>query len=417
VFGSRSRLIAIELVALALSALGCADPRYPEAQFASAVALGTDRYWVVGRYGFAAEGRGPYLHRADFPETSATPEWAWESMGGTDMPGGHVVELVGRTYLFTAGSEVFRRDPAGWSPVAVRFSTNDNPPGEDQAQINQVLVTPTGDALVHVHATELYWVDGAGIERGLMKREKLPHFFTWLGFVHGTLHGVGWEGDDRAVFARADVDQWTKVVVFPKKMGQPEGVVPLEDGRVGVVVDGALVEVGAGGSVRVVPISELVAETTRRPLVVAGDAPAPGPNVAAPEPLSADPDVPTPSQAPARTPNRPPDSQGARQPQILAPQKEERRRVQRVLGVGPDRYALGIATGYGSVDTLVILGESKGTWSRRVVRCDILGARRPIGVIEADGGTVYVPTHRGSVVEIRTDGACGESQPPLLPDG
>src|SRR5262249_19176101 len=99
--------------------------------------------------------------------------------------------------------------------------------------------------------------------------------------------------------------------------------------------------------------------------------------------------------------------------QMLAPpRKDERRRIQKVIHLGPDRYALTMAEGWNSPETLVLVGKG----GRRVVRCDILRVNRPIGVIEAKDGTVYVPTHRGGVVEVRDDGACGEPQPPLLPD-
>lgn len=402
-----SRISAISLCCAALASAGCADPRYPAAQVASAVTIGADRYWVVGRYGFAAEGRGASLHRADFPETGNTPDWAWESTS-SELEGGHVVELSGRIYLLTAGSEVFRRDPTGWHAVPTRFTTNDNPPGEDRAQIDDVLVTPEGKALVHVHADELYWIDADGLERSVMKREALPHFFTWLGFVQGRLHGVGWGGDDRVVFARESAGRWSKVVVVPKALGTPDGVFPLEDGRLGIVLGGAVIASGPEG-LQVVPVADLLPRPPFQPLVVATDDVPAGASVAAP---ATGPELVDPAQVPGPAARSSPAPSSAQRQPIAVEASSPREKVQRLLRVAPDRYALVVGEGCEGADTLILLGGGR----RRVVRCDILRVRRAIGVIEAKDGTVYVPTSRASVVEIRPDGACGEPQIPLLPD-
>ena len=278
---------------------------------------------------------------------------------------------------------------------------------------------------MHVHADELYWVDADGLERSVMKHEVLPHFFTWLGFVHGKLHGVGWEGDDRAVFAREGAGRWTKVVVVPKAMGAPDGVFPLDDGRLGLVLAGAIFAVDEGTSLRPIPIDDLLPRPPSKLLVVASEGPTEA-SVAAPAspiepvdpaqmPSPAQPSMPTqPSNAAQPTsPGTPihvPEPQVARE--AIAEPRASRVRVQHVLRVAPDRYALVVGEGYGSAETLILLGGGR----QRVVRCDILRVRRAIGVIEAKDGTVYVPTSRASVVEIRADGACGEPQVPLLPD-
>lgn len=387
----------LPIVIAALVAAGCAGARYPQAQTVSGLAAHGEHYWVVGRYGFAAEGRGAVLHRADFPETSRTPGWAWEASSGL---AGHVVELGGVAYLISEGGEVFRRQGGAWGALPTRFSSDSGPPDEDVAQVDDVLVTPDGRVLVHVHATQLYWADRGGLERGVLQREELPHYFTWLGFAHSRLHGIGWDGDLRAVFARDAKGSWSKVTSIPKGADEPKAVVALVDGRVAVVLDGELRAIDPGGDLRTIPLVDLLA----------GNRPA---LVMAAEEASAPSSPPSPSPPPSQPMGPPQPTPSPRRPDlaIAADALPPRATIQLVLRVGPGRYALVLGEKFGSAETIVILGAGP----TRVVSCDILRVRRAIGVVEAPD-RIYVPTQRASVVEIRGNGACSEPQVPLLPD-
>jgi hypothetical protein len=392
-------LLAMTIVASGAVA-GCAGTEWRAAQTARAVFdPASERYWVTGNYGFAAEGRAGKLTRADYEEPDGAPDWAWDTMMS---PGGFVVELEGLVYLFTHGGQVLRRDGARWTQLDV-----DLVPDQDSEQINDAFVGPDGRLVLHVHSQLIFLGDRAGLERGVLVREPTPSFYTWIGHVDGVLHGLGWDetGNVRALHRRTGPRRWEVITRLPiNDPSDSSAIFAFGDrGDVAVVLGGEIAVVDRRGAARTATVEDIVGPRhPRAPLQIAGDAPAPlQVPEAAPVPLP----LPAPTPAPTPTPSGdypgPERAPGARAP---APYK-----LRGVFPLRAGHTALQL-DGAGS-EVIAVVGRD----GVRFFSCDILQVRRVVAVIEGRD-RLFAITDRASVVELGADGACGEPQPPLLPE-
>lgn len=391
-------------------------------------------YWVTGSLGFAAEGHGARLSRADFPETSSEPDWAFEA---NMFPGAHVIELGGVTYLITHGGSVYRRQGVGWQ------RTRGVVPAEYEGspvQVDRVLLAPDGRALIHVHAQSLFFANQVALEGGPMPSEPMPKYIWSLGFVRGRLTGTSYDGERRAIFERAAPQQWDVRGVLPIGASEVLAVIPFgENGLAAATYHGLHVVDGPGDRtptrfVRATDLADLrklapavVAEptlargptpTTQPSLTIATDGPAtPEVSAPAPAPGARPPDAPPAPTSPSPTVAAP--ESPASTPRGLLAASSPPATPEREQGGGPSiegafllpsgRAALSIEPAAGTDAGILVLDATRAQF----FRCDILGARRIIGVVEA-GDHLLAISSEGAVAVLFRDRPCSEPQPPII---
>jgi hypothetical protein len=380
-------------------------------------------YWVTGSLGFAAEGRGARLTRADFPETSSEPDWAFEA---SMFPGAHVIEVGGVTYLITHGGSVYLRVGQAWARTrgAVPSESTGWP-----AQVDRVLLAPDGRALIHVHAQSLFFADKTALEGGPMPSEALPKYIWSLGFVRGRLTGTSYDGERRAIFEREGPSQWSVRGVLPGDASEVLAVIPVgEQGLAAATYYGLHVvdQAGVRTPTRFVRADALADLSKRAPptAVVPVAMPRPGLTVATdgpddPSPAhdpSPAPPTPAPMGPPAVATPEPPagSTAGVLVAAESPPATPERHRlggppIEGAFLLPSGRAALSVK-GTDSTDPgVVVLEGARATF----LRCDILAVRRVIGVVEA-GESLLAISSEGAVAVLFRDRPCREPQAPVI---
>lgn len=374
-------------------------------------------YWVTGSLGFAAEGRGARLTRADFPETPGEPYWAFEA---NMFPGAHVVTLGGATYLITHGGSVYRREGVAWARTRGAIPPDS---GGGPAQVDRVLLAPDGRALIHAHSQALHFADAAGLEGGSLSSETMPKYIWSLGFVRGRVTGTSYEGQRRAIFEREAPQQWSVAGVLPADASEVLGVIPFgELGLAAVTYHGLHIVDRTGLRAptrfmradeladlsRIAPAAPVVPVAAPRPgLTVATDAPgdqvsAPsGPNEAAPRTVATD-------GPPSRTAPR-----GLVAPES-PPLKSERERlggppIDGVFLFSSGRAAISVKATDDSDPGVIVLDGARATF----LRCDLLAVRNIVGVVEA-GDRWLAISREGGVTVLSADRRCTEPQAPMI---
>lgn len=243
---SRMRPVTLLVAVLALAGCGGYTP-YPEAQTVSD--LGDGRFWIAGSDGLAGVYDGQRIVRRDYPMVKSDDDWAYAA--SSDVPAARVVMLAGNAYLFTRHADVLVwRETRGWQSVDVRFPADSG----DRPQVNAVIVAPDGGVVVQLHSkTFAFAASPADLLASRFRAEAAPTYFTWVGFVEGTLYGVGWDasGYVRALWRhdasgwhqRSSLGKFTESTGFALRL--PEG--PVAVGR----TDGLLVPSGAAEPERI----------------------------------------------------------------------------------------------------------------------------------------------------------------------
>ncbi len=390
-------------VAAAMMASGCSSSfAIMQAQHVAIDPADGAHFWVTGSLGFVAEGRGVRLSRADFPESSDEPDWAFEA---NMFPGAHVVTQGGRTYLVTHGGSVFRRERREWRRLRTHVPS-ESP--DWPVQVNQVLASPDGELIIHAHAQRLWHAGGQVLEQGGMRPEEMPKYIWSLAFVRGRIVGTSYDGDLRAIFERVAPAEWEVRGVLPSRASDVLAVVPFgERGLAAVTYYGLHVvdEPGIRVPTRFVRIDDLVDLRMRaptqppsaRPLVVAGDAPS--------APLESGGDAPTPS--PEALPS--PVVAAPRAPAQAERERTDGAPIQGAFVLPSGSAALVVGAKTGTVPGVVLLGSD----GAHFFPCDLLSARRIIGVVERSDRLLALSSV-GSVGELFPEGQCTEPQPPLL---
>jgi hypothetical protein len=207
-------------------------------------------FWVAGTEGFAAHSTGDgTLRRVDYPRRRGAPDYAYEPFS---LPAAHPLVIGGQTFLFTrAGDVLLHRGEApgeAWSRVQVKLPTN----GGDAAQIDAAMASPDGQIVLHLHSDTLVWATPSELVRGVFRADKTPGYVTWLGFLDGALHAVGWAegGNQRAVFRRGGEGKWELLGQIPKEAylsDDLDALVRMPGGRLAVTTGAGLYARGARG--------------------------------------------------------------------------------------------------------------------------------------------------------------------------
>ncbi len=399
-------------VLFALAAFACSPvPPSSTVQRVVVVDPTAPSYWLTGSFGFVAAGEGTRLSRLDFPASSAEPDWAYEA---SMFPGAHPVVAQGETLLVTHGGHVLRRAQGGWQQVGGRL------PGEygDSTQVDQVLVEADGKLWVHVHGQLLLRASALGLLRGELTQEQMPKYIWNLHLIDGVLHGVSYEGEQRAIFVRTAPGKWAPRALLPASASEPFALGSSFDGGIVAVTAYGLHAAPKGSTAtRFLPGREIADLSGVAPLVVAGgsltereQAPQQQPPQPQQQPVERDGSAGAPALSAATS------FDPASLPGLLA---------SGTAGAAPNGSEVPIAAAFqlvsgrlalvmnatGSVPGIALVGPEP----TRLHRCDLLRARRVVGVVERSDGLLAI-TSRGSVLELGSRGACSEAQPPLLPE-
>jgi hypothetical protein len=160
---------------------------------------------------------------------SNKPDWAYERRS-PDQPSALVVVVEGQTLLFTSGADVLSWSPSGWTRHDVQFPSAR---GDDQPQLNRVLLLPDRRLLIQLHPDILLLASLSDLLASRFVDERAPTFFTHLEVIDGRVYGLGWDesGNVRAVWARAHVG-WSLVARLGHEADQSSmrGLIMLDDG-------------------------------------------------------------------------------------------------------------------------------------------------------------------------------------------
>ncbi|MFO0760159.1 MAG: hypothetical protein U0359_27005 [Byssovorax sp.] len=265
---AKGLFLTAALCLVGLGDLGCA--RTVDLRAETAVSDGGAGFWVAGTEGFAAYSAGDgTLLRRDYPRAPGAPDYAYEP---AMLPAAHLLLAGGKggmLFLFTRAGDVLRWQAGSFVKVNVKLETGEPWP----PQIDAALESPTGQIAIQIHSDTLLWTTTADLLRGLiLRREKTRGYMTWLGFVDGTLYGIGWDGtgNRRAVHRYDGPSQWTMVGLLPATEGLngPGAIVRAPGGRLAVVASTGLYLEGKDGFSDLSPVESLVL----KPAQVAGPA-------------------------------------------------------------------------------------------------------------------------------------------------
>lgn len=222
------------------AAASCGTTHYKEPQ--TVTAEGPNLFWVVGSEGYAARFDGSSFRPHDYPFTSGAPDWAYER-GYSDIPAARVVRVDGHSILITRVGDFLRWTGTAWLRLPVSIPSEY---GDDFPQIDTVLNTPDGGLLIHVHSQTLLFGTLEAFTRNRYREEKLPSYFTWLGYAGRELYGLGWDasGNIHALLRRDLGGTWVQVALLGRNdpFGEAKCVLALRDGRPVVVNQYALLD-------------------------------------------------------------------------------------------------------------------------------------------------------------------------------
>lgn len=222
------------------------------------------RYWVSGTEGFAAVSDGTALVRSDYPMDKGAPDYAYAP---SVFPAAHLLAVGGQMFLWTryGDSMVFRG--GRWEPLpgaGTRSSEEDTP-----AQVNAVKLAPDGRIVLHIHSTTLLWTSVEEFRRGIFKREELPIYMTWLGFFGPTLYGLGWQGEQRAVWMRENPGKWKVLEALPAEIlerSEPYGLIRPRGMPISVVFSKGLIQLREEGGTAFLSLETLLKPPAPKPL-------------------------------------------------------------------------------------------------------------------------------------------------------
>lgn len=220
---------------------------------------------MSGTEGFAAVSDGPALVRSDYPMDKGAPDYAYAP---SVFPAAHLLAVGGQMFLWTryGDSMVFRG--GRWEPLpgaGTRKSEEDTP-----AQVNAVKLAPDGRIVLHIHATTLLWTSTEELGRGTFQREELPIYMTWLGFFGPALYGLGWQGEQRAVWMRENPGKWKVVEALPAEIlerSEPYALIRPRGMPISAVFSKGLIQLKEEGGTAFLSLETLLKPPAPKPLL------------------------------------------------------------------------------------------------------------------------------------------------------
>ena len=243
--GGLSRLgLALGLLA------GCsrpAAPRYVERVTSDEQGV----VWLTGSDGYAARVGGGTRGQIDYPILGKSPDVAY---GHAPVAASRVVVRRGVPFLFTRPGEVYTWGPGGWARLPMHFTSSSVP----EVQVDEVLLTPQDEWIVHLHTTTLLRASHENLLASRFATEQIPTYVTWLGLLGGSLYGLGWEGStERRTVYKLVGGRWQ---IFPTGLVKVHGMIRTPQDEIAVVTDDSLVVIEQEGQQTTPRTRKLLAE-------------------------------------------------------------------------------------------------------------------------------------------------------------
>jgi hypothetical protein len=232
-----TRVVGRLALALGLGLPACAKPPPRYVERVTADAQGT--LWLTGNDGYAARVVGDQKGQCDYPLVRGAPDGSY---GHAEIPAARVVIRAGVPYLFTRAGEVYSWASDRWARLPVRF-----PQGPwAGTQVDEVLLTPQGGWIIHLHATDLLRASHEDLLASKFAVEHLPTYVTSLALLDGRLYGLGWDGSGsrRALRRQEAADRWS---TMPLDLSSVHGLIRTPRAEIAVVGDDGLLIVEQEG--------------------------------------------------------------------------------------------------------------------------------------------------------------------------